>query len=92
MNLCAQYVADWSIDYISLQSKPALRTLRWKGTVLVSRAPFCGVLEYEEWQKPETQALTGQSEVASPGSLNFLWCSFRVKRIAHFLELFLPTI
>jgi hypothetical protein len=42
-----------------------------------------------EWQKPETQALTGQSEIASPGSLSFLWCSFRVKRIAHFLEL--PT-
>jgi hypothetical protein len=41
------------------------------------------------WQNPETSALTSQSEI-SPTPLSFLWCSFRVKRIASItlLEIF----
>src|ERR1700735_2333098 len=36
-------------------------------------------------QKSEASAFTSQSEISRIGALSFLWCSFRVKRIAfHF--------
>jgi len=42
-------------------------------------------------QKSEALAFTSQSEISRIGALSFLWCSFRVKRIA-FISSVLVTI
>jgi hypothetical protein len=36
----------------------------------------------QPWQKLETSAFTSQSETSPIGTYTFLWCLFRVKRIA----------
>jgi hypothetical protein len=52
---------------------------------------LCGELAFtaEGRQKSETSAFTSQSEISRIAILSFLWCSFRVKRIAFILKIFL---